>query len=107
MLNERRARALIYDAASDVARLQVGAAVGGRKSVDAQLLLDAQGFLVGIDLESHELSRTVVMLGPHEKVDRTLLASVIVTHDAEGQPAEVELRDARRVIRAAEKNPYA
>jgi hypothetical protein len=105
MLNERPAHAFVYDAASNVARLEVGAAEGTRKTIDAQLLLDAHGFLVGVDLP--EGSRTVVMLGPHEKVDRTLSARVSVTYDASGQPARVEVGDARKAIRASEKNPYA
>jgi hypothetical protein len=108
MLNERPAHAFAYDAASDVARLAIGAAGGTRKTTTfAQLLLDRQGFLVGVDLVGTGATRMVVMLGPHEKVDRTHSARVVVSYDATGQPAEIEVGDARNAIRAAEKNPYA
>jgi hypothetical protein len=106
MLNERPAHALVYDAASNVARLETGAKGGGRKTLAGQLLLDQHGFLVGVDLGGEGLSRTVVMLGPHENVDRTRAARVVVTYDADGDPAEVEVTDARAAIRADEKNPY-
>lgn len=106
MLNEHPARALVYDAASDVARLQIGATGGSRKTLAGQLLLDRNGFLVGVDLGGEGLSRTVVMLGPHEKVERTHPAPLIVTYDAKGDPAEVEISHARAAIQAANKNPY-
>ncbi len=107
MLNERPAHAFVYDATSDVARLEIGASGGERKILGAQILLDGQGFLVGVDLASSGTARTVVMLGPHEKVARTLSARVVVTYDATGEPTGVEVGDARKTIRAEEKNPYA
>jgi hypothetical protein len=106
MLNQRPAHAFVYDKASNVARLEIGAPGETRKTMEAQLLLDREGFLVGVDLEGTEVTRTVVMLGPHEKVDRTLSARVAVAYDANGQPAHVEVGDARTTIRASEKNPY-
>jgi hypothetical protein len=106
MLNEHTARALVYDATSNVARLETGRIGKGRKTLAGQLLLDRHGFLVGVDLGGEGLSRTVVMLGPHENVDRTRAARVVVTYDADGDPAEVEVTDARAAIRAEDKNPY-
>ena len=40
-------------------------------SVGAQLLLDAKGHVVGLDLEVDSPRRLVVMLGPHEAVAST------------------------------------
>jgi GAF domain-containing protein len=107
MLNERSLRAWVYDSASDIARLEVGAAGVARKTADARLLLDRQGFLVGVDLGGAAVSRTLVMLGPHEAVERTVGARVVAIYDVKGELAGVDVHDARKAIRGTEKNPYA
>lgn len=106
MFQDVRGVALSYDPAADIARLVVGGGGTTVRRVGGQLLLDAQGFLVGIDLGGEGFERTVVMLGPHEKVDRTVPADVEVAYDAGGQPAEVRIAGARGAVRGGEKNPY-
>ncbi len=48
----------------------------------AQLLLDAAGRLVGVDLGGAGFSRVAVMIGAHEDVDSTAPADVTVTAGA-------------------------
>jgi hypothetical protein len=103
MLREIRARALSYDAAKDVAIVHLSTkADRDRRGVAATLLLDAAGFLVGIDLggDVAGADRRIVLLGTHEDVDKTKDAPV----DVEGN--FVRIAKARATIRAAEKNPY-
>ena len=114
MLNQRAARAVLYDPAADEATIEVARAdsgafsrpssgvSGGPRVVEGQLLLDAEGFLVGVDLGGE----AVVMLGPHEKVARVSSAEVIVARDASGAPVEVRVRGAKEALRGGEKNPY-
>jgi hypothetical protein len=109
VLNERQAIGLRYDAAADVARLLVAVPEGTvrTRTVSADLLLDAQGFLVGVDVEPRSRSqRTVVMFGPHESVAKTSPARVGLCADASGSVFEVRVADARRAIRGNEKSPY-
>jgi hypothetical protein len=116
MLSERPARALRYDPATDEAHLEVG---GGEdegevkesperspRKVEGQLLLDAAGFLVGVDLGGEGLSRAVVMLGPHENVARTEPAALLVHVDGSGGAAQVTIAGAKAALRGGEKNPY-
>jgi hypothetical protein len=108
MLNERDASALHYDAPADAARVVVGGAKGktSTRSAKATLLLDAAGFLVGVDVEPDSASRTVVLLGRHEDVARTASAKIDATYDAGGSLCEVRIANAKRAIRAHERNPY-
>jgi hypothetical protein len=110
MLKDLTVRAFAYDRGSDEVRLEVGevgsAPSGGAKSVEGQLLLDAAGFLVGIDLGGEGLSRAIAMLGPHEKVDRAEPSTLSVRADTAGTAVEVVVKGAMRAIRGAEKNPY-
>ena len=46
---------------------------------DAQLLLDASGKLVGVDLGGGGFDRVAIMLGAHESVARTESARVTVS----------------------------
>jgi hypothetical protein len=105
MLRDYRARSLTYDAATDVARLEVeGVAPGGpTRSISALLLLDSKGFLVGVDLGGDDLERAVVLLGPYEAVARTVAAEVTVAYGDSGEPAEVRVRDAKGAVRGG---PY-
>jgi hypothetical protein len=114
MLNQCAARAIHYDPAADEATIEVARADSGAFSrpssgvprsprvLEGQLLLDADGFLVGVDLGGE----AVVMLGPHEKVARVSSAEVIVAWDAAGAPVEVRVRGAKEALRGSEKNPY-
>jgi len=106
MLRDYPVRALSYDPGSDEAKLEVGAPVGALRAVEALLLLDAEGFLVGVDLQGDELERAVVLVGPYERVDRTVPARVSVAFGADSEPAEVRVTGAKKAIRAADANPY-
>jgi hypothetical protein len=108
VLNERRANGLHYDAATDVTRVLVSVPEGTvrTRTVAAHLLLDAQGFLVGVDLEPGSVNRAGVMVGPHERVAKTAPSRVGLCGDASGTVFEVRLANARASIRGNEKNPY-
>src|ERR1700722_16728276 len=113
MLNDRHARLLRYDPATDEARIEVsdagsGPALGAGKTrtIEGQLLLDAQGYLVGVDLGGEGLARAVVMLGPHEKVEETKPVTIVVHADASGGAAELVTAGAKAALRGGEKNPY-
>jgi len=96
MLFEVRAEGFSYDIATDTARLEApGAAGTGRRG-----LLDARGFLVGVDLRGDDGRGAVVMLGPHEAVAGTTELAVTLEGDL------VVIAGARASVRAAEKNPY-
>ena len=100
MLNERRATSFSYDQATDVAAITFEGEVGSSGEVSATLLLDASGFLVGLDLRAEPRVGVVVMLGPHEKVARTTELAVKVDGNA------LRISGASRAVRGAEKNPY-
>jgi hypothetical protein len=106
MLRDFPARALHYDAAADEARVEIGDGGAVALSVAALLLLDAKGFLVGVDLGGEGLERAVVLLGPYESVDRTVEAEVRVLYGPGGEPAEVRVPRAKQAVRAGEASPY-
>ena len=108
VLNERRATGVLYDLLTDVVRVLVAQPPGTvrTRTLTADLLLDAQGFLVGVDVEPEAPSRTLVMLGPHEQVARKTAARVGICSDASGGVFEVRIGAARAAIRGNEKNPY-
>ncbi|MDB4994921.1 MAG: hypothetical protein JWM74_2353 [Myxococcaceae bacterium] len=110
MIREERAQSVMYDTQTDVARIVVQAGPSGadKEAREVDLLLDAKGHLVGVDLGGEGFKRKVVMLGPHESVASTRPARITIAHVA-GQPdeiAELTLEGARAAIRAHEKNPY-
>jgi hypothetical protein len=109
VLNERRAQGVLYDSVVDVNRVLVDQPPGTirTRTVAADLLLDAQGFLVGVDVEPGAPARSVVMIGPHERVDRKLSVRVGVCTDASGGVFEIRVANARAAIRGDVKNPYA
>ena len=109
MLNERRATGVLYDAVTDVSRVFIEQPPGTVRThtVAADLLLDAQGFLVGVDVEPGAPTRAIVMLGQHESVARTVATRVGVCTDASGDVFEVRVAGARAAIRGDQKNPYA
>ncbi len=108
VLNERNATAMLYDSVTDVARVFVVPAPGTvrTRTTSASLLIDAAGFLVGIDIDPALPGRVVVMLGPHEAVARTVDARVSVTTDASATVYDVRILQAREIIRGREPNPY-
>jgi len=110
MLNDLIVRALAYDAGTDEVRLAVGdegrVPSGAGRRVEGRLLLDAAGYLVGVDLGGEGLSRVIAMVGPHEKVDRTEPATLSVRADSAGAAVEVVVRGAKRAVRGGERNPY-
>ena len=96
MLQEIRADGLSYDSGTDTARLKAPGATGkGRLG-----LLDAQGFLVGVDLRADDPRGSVVMLGPHEAVAETRKISARVEGD------DVVIERAGAQIRAGDASPY-
>ena len=109
MLNERRATGVIYDPPTDVLRVFVDQPPGTvrTRTVAADLLIDAQGFLVGIDVEPSTPARTIVMIGRHEMVARKMSVRVGVCTDASGRVFEVRIGGARLGIRGDQKNPHA
>jgi len=105
MLDEHEALSFSFDPAKDVLAIRFehdDARVRGAH--DAKLLLDADGHLVGVDLGDARGVRPIVMLGPHEKVERTVDAKIAVT--AAGEVYELRIEGATRAVRANEKNPY-
>ena len=109
MLNERPASGLSYDARTDIATVAIaqGAPTTFRtRQIEGALLLDAQGFLVGLDLRDDQGRGVVVMLGPHEAVDGTQAHPLALHTDAAGEVTAVTFSGAKNAIRAAEKNPY-
>jgi hypothetical protein len=60
---------------------------------DAQLLLDASGKLVGVDLGGGGFDRVAIMLGAHESVTQTRAARVTVTGNV------VRIANARGLVR--------
>ncbi len=80
MLDEHEALSITFDSATDVLAIRFehdDARVRGAH--DATLLLDGTGHLVGVDLGDTRGVRPIVMLGPHEKVARTVDAKIAVT----------------------------
>jgi hypothetical protein len=108
VLNERKASSLYYDRAADMARVLVVTppATVRTRMLRAELLLDSEGFLVGVDVDPRAPARIVVMLGPHEKVARRAATQVGVSGDANGTVCEVRIGEAKSLCRADEKNPY-
>jgi hypothetical protein len=108
VLNEQKPSGVLYDSTTDVLRVLVREPPGTvrTRTVGADLLLDAKGFLVGIDVEPDAPGRTVVMLGPHESVATKVSARVGACSDASGMVFEVRVAGARATVRGNEKNPY-
>jgi hypothetical protein len=108
VLNEQRATGFLYDAVTDVARVFVVEPPGTvrTKTVDGALLLDARGYLVGVDVGPAAPERVVVMLGPHESVASTVATRLSVSTDASSMVYEVRIPRAKEAIRAHDKNPY-
>jgi hypothetical protein len=110
MIREERAQSVVYDMQADVARIVVQASPNGaaKEQRDVDLLLDAKGYLVGVDLGGEGFKRKVVMLGPHESVASTRSARIAIAYvvDQPEEIAELVLDGARAAIRAHEKNPY-
>jgi hypothetical protein len=101
LLDERHARSLRYDAATDRATLTVdaqGAGGGAGAATPAALLLDAKGLLVGVDVEPEGPRRVVVMLGAHEAVATTRPTRVDVVRAADGEVVEVHIDGAKGLV---------
>ena len=108
MLNERKATSLYYDRSEDMLRVLVVSppATVRTRTLPCDLLLDADGFLVGVDVDPRAPARVTVMLGPHEKVVRRITERVGVTGDSSGTICELRVRDAQKLVRGGEKSPY-
>ncbi|MEI7893049.1 MAG: hypothetical protein WCI05_08155 [Myxococcales bacterium] len=109
MLDERRATSVAYDRSTNTLRVTfersgpVEVSPGARR---AGFLVDARGFLVGVDLVRNG-SRVVVMLGGHEHVERVVDGDVTVV-PALSRQGEVELHigEAHTRVRGGDANPY-
>lgn len=101
MFRDHEAQSTSYEASSDVFVVRCDALPSGRSGhVEAQLLLDVRGHLVGIDCGGSDLDRLVVMLGPHEAVHRTTRATVELAGN------RVVVSRASKLLPVGEKNPY-
>jgi len=111
MLDERRALSFGYDAKTDIAKVTFEHSRFHAESktlpsaMKGTLLIDTEGFLVGVDLGDRG-GRAVVMLGAHEDVARTVESSIAVTRVGNADGYEVQIPNARAQVRAGEKNPY-
>ncbi|MFO0678724.1 MAG: hypothetical protein U0169_19485 [Polyangiaceae bacterium] len=110
MLRQIDCGSFVYDAASDTATLvaTAGALPDARSfaEVAGSLLVDAEGRWVGADVDTASHGRHVLMLGPHEAVDRVVPATLAIARDAEGTPTAVRVASARSMVRGAEPTPY-
>jgi hypothetical protein len=109
VLNERHALRIHYDGAKDAAHVVVSNDESQKSAAlekSATLLLDAAGFLVGVDVDPDGPNRVAVMLGPHEAVSQTKAARVETIELADGELASVRIDGAKALCRAHEKNPY-
>jgi hypothetical protein len=108
VLKELGATGVFYDPPTDVSRVLVAQPPGTVRThtVAANLLLDAQGFLVGVDVEPEAATRTIVMVGPHERVARTVATRVGVCTGSTGEVFEVRIARARVAIQGDQKSPY-
>ena len=107
MLREERAIRATYEAVKDRLIVTTAAQKSGKSAQNAlNLLLDAKGFLVGIDIDAESPSRCVVMLGRHEDVAEQRDGRGEVDYDSAGVPAEVTIHGARAAVRGHERNPY-
>jgi hypothetical protein len=105
MLRETHAKSASYDARNDTLVLSAEEDCGSAGSRNAMLLLDSQGFLVGVDLDgasgqSSGMDRLVVLLGPFEAVHQTVQTKVHVAKDI------VTVLGAKKAARGDEKSPY-
>ena len=100
MLRETHAKSASYDARNDTLVLKAEDDCGESGSRHAQLLLDAKGHLVGVDLDGAGLGRLLVMLGPHEAVESQVKATVQV------DGSSVTVLGAKKSARGDERNPY-
>jgi hypothetical protein len=104
MLPETRATSYAHDPAlgTVVVYSQPGARPELHGDLPATLLFDGGGHLVGVDVSPDTPDRLVVMLGPHEAVDRTTDARVHV----EGGGRTVTLHGSAAKLVTAGANPY-
>lgn len=79
MISDRKALSVKIEGADCVIAFEGGDAP---KVGTPQLLLDASGKLVGVDLGGAGFDRVAVMIGPHESVAQTRAARVTVTAGA-------------------------
>ena len=115
MLAEARATGYVYHASNDRLELKAGDSLGqgahpspaggGGKSEKANLLLDAKKKLVGVDLRGTSAG-VVLMLGPHEDVDRQAEASVRVELAASGELHAVTIEAASTSIESPAQSAY-
>jgi hypothetical protein len=73
--------------------------------VPARLLLDSAKHLVGVDIAPDRHDRLVVMLGPHENVDRVEDVRIHVAH-LEAGGAQLRIEGHAATLIAPGQNPY-
>lgn len=103
MLPEQQATSYAHDpATSTVVIISDATRPALHGDLPARLLLDAANHLVGVDVAPNSPERVVVMLGPHEKVERTEDVHVHV----EGGGGTVRLTGQAAKLVALGANPY-
>jgi len=100
MLRETQAKSASYDARNDTLVVQAEDDCGQSGNRHAQLLLDAKGYLVGVDLDGAGMGQLCVMLRPHEAVESQVKATVQVSSSS------VTVLSAKKSARGDERNPY-
>jgi len=99
MLDEKRATSVRYDAATDVATIELeSGSARATEEAEVTLLLAADGLLVGVDLGGEGPGRVVVMIGRHEDVTRTRPARAQLGRTSRGGLARVVVPQARGLV---------
>jgi hypothetical protein len=98
MLEQQTVLSITFRSADDALVITTSPHVPHRGQVTCSVLLDAKGFLVGIDLDP-DGKRRVLMLGEHEDVAKQQSALVTITE------REIVLTGAR-ALRGNERNPH-
>jgi hypothetical protein len=111
MIVERRAIRLDFDAAADAVDVVTAEADAGKTSGvsgprTVTLLVDDQGFLVGVDARDAHGRGVVIMLGPDAAVASTQEVQVQAGVDEAGAVTRLRIDRARKSVRADLPNPY-
>lgn len=112
MLDERQALSFTYDQKQDIVRVGFEHTRAHAQSktfpsaTRGTLLLDAAGYLVGVDLGNDPSGRAVVMVGPHEAVSKQVESTIVITRVGTADGYEIQIPNAREQVRGNERTPY-
>jgi hypothetical protein len=98
-----QARAAVYEGAGDTVRVYLTTEAPWTTSAmrEARLSLDAQGFLVAIELIDNEGPRALIVLGPPDVVLTAVSARVL-----QMATGEILVTMGMKRVRGHERNPY-